>query len=526
MSLTRGWLSRRRAIVLGGMAVASAIGIAAYHRNARDGFLRQLEAVLPMSTELSANVLRDWVAMRASQADVLAKLATQVRWADSRPDATLSHAMRVMVKSGGFYSAHVIEAMGTQERLRLRTVGDSLSLIEFLAPIGNVATAHQWIVLSAVANESAFSQFNVAAATDRSQRTTLLWVDGDSVAVVTASSAGGTPNPADAAQTRPKLHDTYRRAVIAHAAKPSAGIDTGLFGRRVVFARAPVPGTPWLLVRERDVDELTQLISTSLLITDAIFALLALLSIGVVAMLWRSAFLRRESDAMQLRSAFISSVSHELRTPLTQIRMYAEMLRLGLMDAPNESARALGVIEKEAERLSMLVERSLSFVRSGQMPPTPEPSVVDVATAVEAAVSVVTPLGAERQAQFVVDVMEGVSARIERDSLHQVMLNLFDNAIKYGPSGQTIRVFATTEGEVTRVIVEDEGPGIPREEREIIWQAFARGRVAQEQPQLGSGIGLAVVRDLVTRAEGRAYVEARPNGAVGARFIVELPSGS
>jgi signal transduction histidine kinase len=78
---------------------------------------------------------------------------------------------------------------------------------------------------------------------------------------------------------------------------------------------------------------------------------------------------------------------------------------------------------------------------------------------------------------------------------------------------------------VTRLVVDDEGPGVPVDERELIWQAFARGRLAQDNTQLGSGIGLAVVRDLVTRAGGRAYVESRDAGA-GARFVVELPNAA
>lgn len=525
MSHLPQWLSRRRVVGLVAFAMASAAGIVWYHRAAREGFLHQFEEALPMSAALSADVLHDWVLLRATQTDVLAQLATPPGSSAARPAVALTHALGVMTSVGGFDQATVRQLARPTDRLQVRVVSDTLRLIDFLAPIGGDSLAQEWIALSVVARESTFSHFNMAAANDLTQRTTLLSVDSDSVVMVTSSRPGGgaTSRNAPNQALRP-LEPAYRNQVLAHPSTPSHGIGRGLYGRTVVYARAPVPGTPWLLVRERDVDELMALISTSLRVTDAIFALLALLIMGVTATLWRAAHLRRESDAMRLRSAFVSSVSHELRTPLTQIRMYAEMLRLGLMGGPEDSARALGVIEKEAERLSMLVERSLSVVRAESSAPPPPPTIVNVADSARAALAVMTPIAAERDARIVVDVADGTEACIERGALHQVLLNLLDNAIKYGPTGQTIRLSATTDGPTTRLLVEDEGPGVPRDEREQVWREFVRGRNVMTNPQPGSGIGLAVVRDLVHRAGGRAWVEAHDNGAHGSRFVIELPA--
>ena len=75
-----------------------------------------------------------------------------------------------------------------------------------------------------------------------------------------------------------------------------------------------------------------------------------------------------------------------------------------------------------------------------------------------------------------------IGACIERGALHQVLLNLLDNAIKYGPNGQTIRMSATTEGPTTRLAVDDEGPGVPRDEREQVWREFVRGRNVVDNP--------------------------------------------
>ncbi len=512
------------------MAVTGAGGIFWHHRDVRKGFLGEYEAVLPMSAALSADILHEWVLLRAKQANVFAQLATAPGPLAARPATALTHALAVMTSVGGFDQATVQPLKSPGDRLRVRIESDSLRLIDFLAPVGGDTAARAWVVLSVVASESTFSHFNPAADDDLTQRTTLLSIVGDSVVVVTSSRPGGTAGARNAAarhapkQALPALDPAYRDQVLAQRSVPSHGIGRGLYGTTVVFARTPVPGTPWLLVRERDVDELLSLISTSLRITDAVFALLALLIMGVTATLWRAAHLRRESDAMRLRSAFVSSVSHELRTPLTQIRMYAEMLRLGLMGGPEDSTRALGVIEKEAERLSMLVERSLSVVRAESSAPPPPTTIVNLADAARAALAVMIPIAAERDARILVDVPDTVGACIERGALHQVLLNLLDNAIKYGPTGQTIRLSATSDGSITRLVVEDEGPGVPRDEREQVWREFVRGRNVLDNPQPGSGIGLAVVRDLVTRSQGRVWVEARDRGHSGARFAIELPA--
>jgi signal transduction histidine kinase len=112
------------------------------------------------------------------------------------------------------------------------------------------------------------------------------------------------------------------------------------------------------------------------------------------------------------------------------------------------------------------------------------------------------------------------------ESFQQVLLNLLDNAMKYGPAGGAVRVTAALApgapgGGRVRVAVEDEGPGVEPAERERIWEPFRRGARAVGSVAVGSGIGLAVVREIVALHEGRAWVEDAPNG--GARFVVELP---
>jgi signal transduction histidine kinase len=102
-----------------------------------------------------------------------------------------------------------------------------------------------------------------------------------------------------------------------------------------------------------------------------------------------------------------------------------------------------------------------------------------------------------------------------------VLLNLLDNAVKYGPPGQHIRVTLAPDSGHAVLAVEDEGPGIPTEERERVWTPFYRLSRDIDSAVAGSGIGLSVVRELVERHGGRVRVESAPRQ--GARFVVTLP---
>ena len=110
---------------------------------------------------------------------------------------------------------------------------------------------------------------------------------------------------------------------------------------------------------------------------------------------------------------------------------------------------------------------------------------------------------------------------VDRNALRQILLNLLDNAAKYGPSSQTITVGSQIVGDRARIWVEDEGPGIPREDRVRVWEPYVRLNRDAESSTGGSGIGLSVVRELVVLHGGRTRAESAPGG--GARVVVELP---
>ncbi len=230
---------------------------------------------------------------------------------------------------------------------------------------------------------------------------------------------------------------------------------------------------------------------------------------------------RRERALAGLRSDFVSSVSHELRTPLAQIRLFAETLLLDRIRSPGERRRSLEIIDQEARRLSQLVENTLQFSRAERGAITLGLETRDVAGLVREALESFAPLAAARQVRLSAELPEELPAVIDVGAVRQVLLNLLDNAVKYGPPGQEIVVRLVSESDAMRLSVEDEGPGIPEGDRERIWKKFVRLERDRETHEAGAGIGLAVVHELVALHGGRASVEESARG--GCRFVVTLP---
>jgi signal transduction histidine kinase len=231
--------------------------------------------------------------------------------------------------------------------------------------------------------------------------------------------------------------------------------------------------------------------------------------------------LRRQQQLARLRTEFVSGVSHELRTPLAQIRWFAELLHLGRLRTDDERERSAGIIDQEARRLTYLVENVLNFSRAekGTNRVSPEPAEID--REVQESLDLFAPLARARG--MTIRATLGINAlmRVDRNALRQILLNLLDNAAKYGPSGQTITVGSQIVGDRARIWVEDEGPGIPRDDRVRVWEPYIRLNRDAESSTGGSGIGLSVVRELVLLHGGRTRVESSPGG--GARIVVELP---
>jgi len=240
-------------------------------------------------------------------------------------------------------------------------------------------------------------------------------------------------------------------------------------------------------------------------------------ALGVVAVMQ----LRREEELSTQRARFVSGVSHELRTPLAQIRLYLETLRLGRFRTEAQRERSLEQIDRETRRLAHLVENVLRFSRRTEGTEDTAREVVDVGREVQEVTSELALLAAARRAVITVEVRREPRVLMVPGTLRQILINLLDNAVKYGPPEQRVRVTVDSEPGLARIEVLDEGPGIPISEREMVFQPFRRGRAAASSGAGGSGIGLTIVREIVA-AHGGAVAVA--GSSQGARIVVELPA--
>jgi signal transduction histidine kinase len=252
--------------------------------------------------------------------------------------------------------------------------------------------------------------------------------------------------------------------------------------------------------------------------------LLLLLALAAGLSVLAAAQIRREVRFAAERANFVANVSHELRTPLAQVRLVLDTLRLGRGGSEQIRNEALGVADREVLRLQHLVEGVLRFARGPRRDDLPRVPT-DVSREARAVAAEFQPLAAPRGVRVVVTGDDNLTIPLQTGALRQVLLNLLDNAVKYGRDGGTVTIDArrTTTGGVM-LAVSDKGPGVPRADRERIWRSFERGADARQRGAGGSGIGLTIVREIAEEHGGSARVGDAPGG--GARFVVELPGGT
>jgi signal transduction histidine kinase len=307
-----------------------------------------------------------------------------------------------------------------------------------------------------------------------------------------------------------------RRAIAGDAQFIASGSTDAL---RVKEVDGPIYGLQLGIGPERSAPALLQFGADPVAERLTVMVLMLMISMLLVMALLQ---VRRETKLTRLRADFVSSVSHELRTPLAQIRMFTETLLLGRVRSDVERRRSLEIIDQEARRLAYLVENVLLFSKTegGRQPRvTPEPT--QFAEEVRQAVESFSLLSRHRDVEVRTELQENITVEVDRMALRQILINLVDNALKYGPAGQRITVGAALFDDVARLWVDDEGDGIPVEERARVFDSFYRLPRDLESRVTGSGIGLAVVRELARLHGGDAWAEAAPGR--GARIVVEFP---
>jgi two-component system phosphate regulon sensor histidine kinase PhoR len=223
-----------------------------------------------------------------------------------------------------------------------------------------------------------------------------------------------------------------------------------------------------------------------------------------------------------VRQEFVANVSHELRTPLSLIKSAAETLLDGAKDDPAALKRFLQIIDKHANRLALLIDDLLllSTLDSGGLRLNRQPQ--PFRSIVQDAIDDLQPRAHVRDVTLGNQVPSSLVALIDNDRMRQVISNLLDNAIKYGRAGGATSVEGRQlpDGRL-EISVIDDGPGIPKEFQERLFERFFRVDKARSREQGGTGLGLAIVKHVVQAHGGEVRVESEPGS--GSRFILVLP---
>jgi len=225
------------------------------------------------------------------------------------------------------------------------------------------------------------------------------------------------------------------------------------------------------------------------------------------------------SQSEKIKSEFISSVSHELRTPLTAINGWAETIESGEVHSADDVRKGMGIIVSEARRLTNMVEELLEFSRieDGRFTLSVEP--MDIKAELEDAVYTYREFFRREGISLEHhDCDEEFSAmKGDPERMRQVFCNLLDNAAKHGGSGKRIDTSICREGGEAVIRIRDYGPGVPAEELPHIKYKFYKG----SSKTRGSGIGLAVCEEIITRHNGKLEIGNAPGG--GCEVTIRLP---
>ena len=226
--------------------------------------------------------------------------------------------------------------------------------------------------------------------------------------------------------------------------------------------------------------------------------------------------LERLRRAFAAQRAFVADAAHELRTPIAALKLQAGLVARARDDAARSAA--LGELNAGIDRSAHLIDQLLTLARSEPGALASAGVDVDLARVAGDAVAGMLPLAQARGSRIGFTATRPAAIRGDEKALHSLVGNLIDNALRHTPDGSRIEVEVAAESDAVRLSVDDDGPGIPVEERERVFDRFY-GRNAGEAA--GSGLGLAIAKTVVERHEGR--IELGRSVLGGLRVAVHLP---
>jgi two-component system, OmpR family, phosphate regulon sensor histidine kinase PhoR len=234
--------------------------------------------------------------------------------------------------------------------------------------------------------------------------------------------------------------------------------------------------------------------------------------------------LTRLKQLERTREEFVANVSHELRTPLSLIKGYVETLLDGARNDPAIAERFLKIIERNTQRLDLLIQDllTISALESGRMKLNPQPVVLRPLVD-----KVLTDLHAraENKKMSLINEVPELGAHADMNRVDQVLANLVDNAIKYGRANGRVTVGGNQQADGrVEIFVQDDGPGIPSEALDRVFERFYRVDKARSRDQGGTGLGLSIVKHIVQAHGGEVWAKSEPGK--GATFFFTLPAES
>jgi two-component system OmpR family sensor kinase len=227
--------------------------------------------------------------------------------------------------------------------------------------------------------------------------------------------------------------------------------------------------------------------------------------------------LDRLQDAFDRQTAFVADASHELRTPLTVIRGQLEVLALAERPDAAEVRRVENLVRQEVERMSRLVEDMLLLAQAGE-DGFLRPSVVELRPFLT---DLVRGLADAAPRRLELAAVPELLVEADEDRLAQALRNLLANAMAHTAENGLVALTLEVHDGRVRFVVDDDGPGIPKDERAAIFARFHRLDRARSRDSAGAGLGLAIVQAIATAHGGRVWADAAPGG--GARLVLEIP---
>ncbi|MES2305711.1 MAG: HAMP domain-containing sensor histidine kinase [Gemmatimonadota bacterium] len=248
--------------------------------------------------------------------------------------------------------------------------------------------------------------------------------------------------------------------------------------------------------------------------------MLVLASLAALALIIAWSAAKRAADLAAIRATLIAGMSHELRTPLTEILLVGESIQRGRYGDARELAGAVDIVVREAHRLLRMISNVLHISTTGGITPgraTPQRLGDEVRRVVED----FSGIAAGYQCPVTVRIEADDPVAVDLEAVRQILNNFLDNACRYGGAGLAVEVVLSREQGAVRLAVHDRGAGIAVADREAVWRPFVRARQSGGRELFGSGIGLAVARQLATTWRGTTGIASSPAG--GASVYVDFP---